>query len=192
MYQYVPAAGMSAGAIRYKGHWHMPPQDITGKGDSGSILQDIESFAEILDPATRLLAIDPGSTTLGLALCDAMRMIASPLETIRRTKFKTDSARLLELMGRHQVGGLVIGLPLNLDGSEGPRAQSARALARNLAKLIAFPILLWDERLSTVAAERVLLEADISRRRRGQVIDKMAATIILQSVLDRMRFASGE
>ena len=164
-------------------------EDCGGTDDSGSIHHDIERFARIVEPATRLIGIDPGSTTLGLALCDAMRMIASPLETIRRTKFKLDSARLLALIETHQVGALVIGLPLNLDGSEGPRAQSARALARNLSKLTPLPILLWDERLSTIAAERVLLEADASRRRRGQVIDKMAATIILQSALDRMRLS---
>lgn len=134
-----------------------------------------------------LIGIDPGTTTFGLALCDLTRMIASGLETIHRTKFKADSARLLALIEEHEVCGLVIGFPINLDGSEGPRAQATRAFARNLAKLTPLPLLLWDERLSTAAAERTLLEADSSRARRAEVIDKMAATIILQSALDRMR-----
>ncbi len=146
-----------------------------------------EDFMPTISTGSRLIGIDPGTTTLGLALSDTTRLIASGLETIRRTKFKADSARLLTLIDEHEVAGLVIGLPLNLDGSEGPRAQASKALARNLSKLTALPILLWDERLSTVAAERTLLEADASRARRGQVIDKLAATIILQSALDRLR-----
>ena len=150
-------------------------------------LLNAQEFAAAAGAGTRLIGIDPGTTTLGLALSDVTRMIASGLETIRRTKFKNDSARLLALINEHQVGGLVIGLPLNLDGSQGPRAQATKALARNLSRLTPLPILLWDERLSTVAAQRTLLEADASRRRRGAVIDKLAATIILQSALDRMR-----
>ena len=147
----------------------------------------VDEFSSRLGAGVRLMGIDPGTTTLGLAISDVTRMIASGLETIRRKKFKADSARLLTLMAEHQIAGLVIGLPLNLDGSEGPRAQATKALARNLSKLTDVPILLWDERLSTVAAERVLLDADSSRKRRSEVIDKMAATIILQSALDRMR-----
>lgn len=115
------------------------------------------------------------------------RTIASPLETIRRTKFAVDAARLLELAGEHAIAGFVLGLPANLDGSEGPRAQATRAFARNINALAPLPILLWDERLSTAAAERTLLEADASRKRRGELVDKLAATIILQGVLDRMR-----
>ena len=109
------------------------------------------------------------------------------METIKRTKFKADASRLQELIATHGVIGLVLGLPANLDGSEGPRAQSTRALARNLNGLSPLPILLWDERLTTAAAERMLIEADTSRKRRAEVIDKLAATIILQGALNRMR-----
>ncbi len=136
----------------------------------------------------RLLGLDVGTKTIGLALSDVMRQIATPLETIRRTKFKADAERLLQLAQEHGVGGLVIGLPVNLDGSEGPRAQSTRAFARNLAPLSDVPMAFWDERLSTAAAERALLEADASRKRRAEVIDKMAAAYILQGALDRLNF----
>jgi putative holliday junction resolvase len=115
------------------------------------------------------------------------RTVASGLETIRRTKFKADVSRLLAIAVEHKIGGLVIGWPLNLDGTVGPRAQATRAFQRNLAAITDLPMLLWDERLSTQAAERTLLESDASRRRRAEVIDKMAATIILQNALDRMR-----
>ncbi len=152
----------------------------------GQTLEDAADFSQLLRTNQRLIGIDAGSKTLGLALSDVTRTIASPLETIRRTKFKTDAERLLQLAEEHDVGGLVLGLPANLDGSEGPRAQSARAMARNFNALSALPMLLWDERLSTVAAERTLIEADASRKRRSEVIDKVAATIILQSALDRM------
>ena len=151
---------------------------------------DVGEFAARLEQQRRLIGIDPGTTTFGLALSDPTGLIASGLETIRRTKFKADSARLLALIAEHDVAGLVIGFPINLDGSEGPRAQATRALARNLARLMPLPILLWDERLTTAAAERTLLEADSSRRRRAQVIDKLAATIILQGALDRLRTLS--
>jgi putative holliday junction resolvase len=136
----------------------------------------------------RLLGLDVGTKTIGLALSDVMRQIATPLETIRRTKFKADAAQLLELSRHHGVAGLVLGLPLNLDGSEGPRAQSTRAFARNLAPLTELPMMFWDERLSTAAAERVLFEADASRKRRAEVIDKMAAAYILQGALDRFNY----
>src|SRR5262245_32980111 len=116
-------------------------------------------------------------------------MIASPVETIRRAKFKQDGARLLALVGEHKAGGFVLGLPISLDGREGPRCQATRAFARNVSEISDLPILLWDERLSTAAAERMLIEADTSRRRRAEVIDKLAATIILQGALDRMRAA---
>jgi putative holliday junction resolvase len=111
--------------------------------------------------------------------------------TLRRSRFAADAARLLELAAEHRAGGFVIGLPLNLDGSGGPRAQATRAFARNLAKLTPLPILLWDERLSTAAAERALLEADMTRKRRAEVIDKVAAVVILQGALDRMRSLGG-
>jgi putative Holliday junction resolvase len=147
----------------------------------------LDRFAAALAPGARLIGIDVGTKTLGLALSDVTRMIASALETIRRTKFKTDVASLLDIAARHEVGGFVVGLPLNMDGTQGPRAQASRAFARNLAALTPAPILLWDERLSTAEAERMLIEADTSRQRRAQVIDKLAATLILQGALDRMR-----
>lgn len=136
----------------------------------------------------RLLGLDVGTKTIGLALSDVLRQIATPLETIRRTKFSVDAARLLDLANQYGAGGLVIGLPVNLDGSEGPRAQSTRAFARNLAALTGLPMAFWDERLSTAAAERALLEAGASRRRRAELIDKTAAAYILQGALDRLNY----
>jgi putative holliday junction resolvase len=156
---------------------------------SGNIVP-LEVFARSLPKGARLIGIDVGTKTLGLALSDVTRHIASGLVTLRRTKFTADARRLLELAGEHGVGGFVIGLPLNLDGSEGPRAQATRAFSRNIAKLTPLHILYWDERLSTVAAERALLEADTSRRRRAALIDKVAATLILQGALDRMNHSS--
>ena len=144
-------------------------------------------FARQLEPGCRLIGIDLGTKTIGLALSDVTRTIATPLETIKRVKFTPDIERLLSIADKHAIAGFVLGLPINLDGSEGPRAQATRAFARNLGRLTSRPILLWDERLSTAAAERTLLEADTSRRRRAEVIDKMAAAIILQGALDRMR-----
>ena len=160
------------------------------KPPRGETLEDIDVFAARLPPMSRLIGIDPGTKTLGLALSDVTRTIASPLLTIIRTKFTRDIEQLLALVAEHKVAGLVLGLPANLDGSEGPRAQSARAFARNLNALSPLPILLWDERLSTAAAERTLLAADQSRKRRAEVIDKMAATIIMQGALDRMQYAA--
>jgi putative Holliday junction resolvase len=136
----------------------------------------------------RLLGLDVGTKTIGLALSDVMRRIATPFETIRRKKFRDDAARLLQLAAAQGVGGLVIGLPLNLDGSEGPSAQSIRAFVRNLQQLTDLPMTLWDERLSTAAAERMLIAADASRKRRAEVIDKMAAAYILQGALDRYNY----
>jgi putative Holliday junction resolvase len=138
-----------------------------------------------------LLGLDLGEKTIGLALSDLRRKIASPLLTIRRTKFAADAAALLAEARRHAVAALVIGLPLNMDGSEGPRAQSARAFARNLAKLTDLPIAFWDERLSTVAVERELIGADVSRRKRAAVIDQHAAAFILQGALDRLARQQG-
>jgi putative holliday junction resolvase len=150
---------------------------------------EVEPFAALLPPTGRLIGIDGGTTTLGLALSDVSRTIASPLETIERTKFKADAARLLALIAEHGICGLVLGLPTNMDGSQGPRVQATRALARNLNSLTPIPILLWDERLTTAAAERMLIAADTTRKRRGEVIDKLAATLILQGALDRLRNA---
>jgi putative Holliday junction resolvase len=153
----------------------------------GETLDDIEVFAGRLAPGARLIGIDAGTKTLGLALSDVTRTIASPMIVLRRTKFKEDAAALLKIAAEHQIGGFVLGLPTNLDGTSGPRVQATRAFARNMNGLTELPILLWDERLSTAAAERTLLEADTSRKRRAEVIDKMAAGIILQGALDRMR-----
>jgi putative Holliday junction resolvase len=135
----------------------------------------------------RLLGLDVGTKTIGMALSDVTRSVATPFETIRRTKFTTDAKTIREVVDKNQVGALVIGLPFNLDGSEGPRAQSTRAFVRNLAAHIAVPMVLWDERLSTAAVERHLIEADATRKRRAEVIDRMAAAYVLQGALDRLR-----
>jgi len=166
-----------------------PSAMMAANGTAGVGIMALDRFAGALPRGARLIGIDVGTKTLGLALSDVTRTIASGLVTLRRSKFTEDAKRLLELAVEHGVGGFVVGLPLNLDGSQGARAQATRAFARNLAKLSPRPILLWDERLSTVAAERALLEADTSRRRRAAVIDKVAATLILQNALDRMRLA---
>ncbi len=158
-----------------------PPQPLT--------TTEIEPFTAALPATGRLIGIDGGTTTLGLALSDVSRTIASPLETIQRTKFKADAARLLSLIEEHNICGLVLGLPTNMDGSQGPRVQATRALAHNLNGLTPIPILLWDERLTTAAAQRMLIAADASRKRRADVIDKLAATLILQGALDRIRNA---
>jgi putative holliday junction resolvase len=158
-----------------------------GTAQSGETLDDIAAFMERAGPSGRLIGIDAGTKTLGLALSDVTRTIASPLLVLRRKRFKEDAAELLRLAQKHGVLGFVLGLPTNLDGTTGPRVQATRAFAKNLNRLTPLPILLWDERLSTAEAERTLLEADTSRKRRAAVIDKLAATIILQGALDRMR-----
>ncbi|NRG19160.1 Holliday junction resolvase RuvX [Rhizobiales bacterium] len=147
-----------------------------------------EEFAGLIPPDKRLIGLDLGTKTIGLALSDLGLSIASPLETIRRKKFGVDAARLLELCKAHDVAGLVIGLPLNMDGSEGPRVQATRAFARNLSALTDLPMTYWDERLSTVAVTRTLIDADRSRARRAELVDKMAAAYILQGLLDRLGF----
>ena len=146
----------------------------------------MDDLSARLSPGTRLLGLDLGTKTIGLALSDISRTVATPLDTIKRTKFTKDAECLLEICEEHSVAALIIGLPLNLDGSEGPRAQATRAFARNLAGKTRLPLAFWDERLSTVAVERTLLEADASRKRRSEVIDKMAAAFILQGALDRL------
>ena len=146
----------------------------------------IEDLPKLLAAEARLLGLDVGTKTIGLALSDVTRSIATPYHTVRRTKFTEDAMVIQEAVNEHQVGALVIGLPINLDGSEGPRAQSTRAFARNLAARIEVPMVFWDERLSTAAVERHLLEAGASRKRRAQVIDRMAAAYILQGALDRL------
>jgi putative Holliday junction resolvase len=139
-----------------------------------------------LKPGQRLLGLDLGEKTIGLALSDVGLVVATPTETIRRTKFSKDADLLKAVIAKHDVGGLVIGLPINMDGSEGPAAQSARAFARNFSAKLGLPILFWDERLSTAAVTRTLLEADASRKRRSEVVDKMAASYNLQRALDRL------
>jgi putative pre-16S rRNA nuclease len=149
----------------------------------------IEDLPTLLAPGARLLGLDVGTKTIGLALSDVTRSIATPYDTIRRTKFTTDAKVLDDIADKMAVGALIIGLPINLDGSEGSRAQSTRAFARNLGKHIALPMAFWDERLSTAAVERHLIEADASRKRRAEVIDRMAAAYILQGALDRLKRA---
>ncbi len=146
-----------------------------------------EEFHAALAPGARLIGLDLGTKTIGVAVSDVDRCVATALETIKRSRFRDDAARMAGIIADYGVGGIVIGLPLNMDGSEGPRAQSSRAYARNLAAATGLPILLWDERLSTVAAERALIAADTSRKRRAATIDKVAAAYILQGVLDRLR-----
>lgn len=150
------------------------------------IIEDIETFAATLPAARAIAGLDLGTATLGVAVSDSFLSVATPLTTIKRRKFGLDAQALLDICDARDIAGLVLGLPRNMDGSEGPRAQSTRAFARNLAKLCDLPITFWDERLSTVAAERALLEADTTRKRRAEVIDHVAAGFILQGVLDRM------
>jgi len=150
------------------------------------VFDEVEEFAAVLKPMSALMGLDLGTKTIGVAVSDTFRSVSTPLETVRRKKFGTDAARLLELIAERNIAGIVLGLPFNMDGSEGPRCQSTRAFARNLARLTDVPITFWDERLSTVAAERALLEADTSRKRRSEVIDHVAAGYILQGLLDRL------
>lgn len=147
----------------------------------------IEDLPARLQREARLLGLDVGTKTVGLALSDVTRSIATPYETIKRTKFTADAKAIAAIAAKEGVGGLVIGMPFNFDGSEGPRAQSTRAFARNLAAHVDLPMIFWDERLSTAAVERHLIEADASRKRRAEVIDRMAAAYILQGALDRLR-----
>ena len=151
------------------------------------ILEDVTEFSAALKPMRPIIGLDLGTVTIGLAVSDTFLGVASPLETIKRKKFGLDAARLIEVIEKREICGLVLGLPRNMDGSEGARCQSTRSFARNLEKLWPGPITFWDERLSTVAAERALLEADTSRKRRSAVIDPVAAGFILQGLLDRLQ-----
>lgn len=153
---------------------------------TGAVIEDPAAFVAALAPRGALMGLDLGEKTIGVAVSDTWRRIATPLETVRRVKFGVDASALLALTGPRDIKGIVLGLPRNMDGSEGPRCQSTRAFARNLSRLTDIPITFQDERLSTVAAERALLEADTSRRRRAEVIDHVAAGYILQGLLDRM------
>ncbi|MEY8882453.1 Holliday junction resolvase RuvX [Donghicola sp. XS_ASV15] len=150
------------------------------------IYEDIAEFAAACPPMTAMAGLDFGDKTIGVAVSDTFRGVATPLETIRRKKFGVDAEALLAILNKRNISGIVLGLPRNMDGTEGPRCQKTRAFARNLSKLTDLPITFWDERLSTVAAERALLEADTSRRRRAEVIDHVAASYILQGALDRL------
>jgi len=147
-------------------------------------IQTLEDIAATTGP---LLGLDPGTKTLGLALSDRTRLIATPLKTIRRTKFTPDAAELLDIYDKNEATALIIGLPVNMDGSAGPRVQSVKDFANNLMKIRDLPILFWDERLSTMAVTRGMLEADMSRKKRAENVDKLAAGYILQGVLDRLR-----
>jgi len=149
---------------------------------------ELDGLALRIGAGQRLIGADLGAKTIGLALSDVERRIATPLETIRRTKFAKDAARLIALMEKFDVAALVIGLPLNMDGSAGPRVQAARAFVRNFGPLSARPCVFWDERLSTMAVTRSLIAQDVSRAKRAEVVDRMAAAFILQGALDRLRW----
>lgn len=150
------------------------------------VCDDVDGFADAVGAVSSLMGLDFGSKTIGVAISDRLQTVATPRETILRKKFGVDADAIARLIAENEIAGIVLGLPLNMDGSEGPRAQSTRAFARNLAVRITIPIFFWDERLSTVAAERALLEADMSRKKRAVVIDNVAASYILQGVLDRL------
>jgi len=149
--------------------------------------ESVDAFAAVLQGPSRLLGLDLGTKTIGMAISDSAWSIASPVHTVRRTKFTADVTQMLDYAKRESVSGLVMGLPFNMDGSEGPRAQSTRAFVRNLGKHTDLPVLFWDERLSSFAAESAMLEADLTRKKRAKVIDQMAAAIILQGALDAPR-----
>jgi putative Holliday junction resolvase len=150
---------------------------------------ELRSLLAALPPRCRLLGLDVGTHTIGLATSDFTYMIATPLEIITRTKIAKDSTALQAVIAREQVGGLVVGWPVNMDGSEGPRCQSTKQFLQNIAAQITLPVVLWDERLSTAAVTRTMLEADLSRARRKELVDKMAATYILQGALDALQYA---
>ncbi len=156
------------------------------------MLVKLEEIKNHMSMGQRLLGLDLGSKTIGIALSDIMCSIATPMETLKRTKFTKDAERLITIINEQNVGGLVLGFPLNMDGSEGPRCQSTRAFAKNMSEKTDLPIALWDERLSTIAVTRTLLEADASRKRRKEVVDKMAAAYILQGALDKMSYSVTE
>lgn len=156
------------------------------------ICEEIAGFADALPHNRALIGLDLGDKTIGVAISDSLLSVASAFETVRRKKFGVDAARLLDIIAERNIGGIILGLPRNMDGSEGPRCQSTRAFARNLERLTDLPIGFWDERLSTVAAERALLEADATRKRRSEVIDSVAASYILQGVLDRLAHMRAE
>ena len=150
------------------------------------IVEAPADFAALLPPIGAVAGLDLGTVTIGVAMSDLMRGVATPVLTIKRKKFGVDAQALLKLLETRQAHGIVLGLPRNMDGSEGPRAQATRAFARNLERLTPLPITFWDERLSTVAATRAMIEADMSRKRRAELVDHVAAGFILQGMLDRL------
>ncbi len=154
---------------------------------TGEVIE-VVALAGRLPPTAPLAGIDLGTKTIGVAISDLGRRIASPLVLIERKKFTIDAIALIKLIEDRRAAALIVGLPINMDGSEGPRAQATRAFVRNLLPSLSMPVVFWDERLSTVAVTRTLIEADTSRRRRGELVDKMAAAFILQGVLDRLDF----
>lgn len=147
----------------------------------------VEDLPEVLGRPASLLGLDLGTKTIGVAVSDPSGMLASPIATVRRTRFTEDAAALAALARRWKTSGYVLGLPTNMNGTEGPRAQSTRAFARNLARIQDLPIALWDERLSTAAVDRMLIAADVSRAKRAAVVDQHAAAFILQGAIDRLR-----
>ena len=152
----------------------------------------VTDLPDQLSRGQRLLGLDVGRKTIGIAVSDTGLMVATPMTTVRRTKLKTDLDALRNIVAENHIGGLVLGLPVNMDGSEGRRCQSVRRFAAEIKKPLALPLALWDERLSTVAVTRALTDAGMSRRRRDEVVDEMAAAYILQGALDRLRAASDE
>jgi putative Holliday junction resolvase len=156
-----------------------------------AVVLPLTEAAQYLQPRGALIGLDLGTKTIGVASSDPDRRLATGVETIARTKFSTDAKRLVALAAERNAAGFVVGLPINMDGSEGPRAQSTRAFARNFARLTELPIALWDERLSTAAVERDLIQADMSRKKRAAVIDQHAAAFILQGALDRLQRLAG-
>lgn len=147
---------------------------------------DIEDFKAEIAKDQRLIGLDLGTKTIGVALSDTMRSVATPMVVLKKAKLKQDVLALQTIIDEQGVGGIVLGLPKNMDNTEGPRAQSTRAFSRNIGEALGLPILLWDERLSTAAVERSMIEADTSRKKRAEVVDKAAAAWILQGALDRM------
>ena len=154
---------------------------------TGNFAIMIEDLSVQLAPGARILGLDVGAKTIGLAISDTTLTVAAPLITIIRSKFSKDLIELTQIIEKNNVFALIVGLPMHLDGSEGRQAQSVRAFARNVAGATGLPVIFWDERLSTVAVERTLLEADVSRKRRAKAIDKLAAAFILQGALERLR-----
>lgn len=151
------------------------------------LIENQEEFTRILPQESRILGLDVGETTIGLALSDVRRVIATPLSTIERKKFTKDIEQLETIISAQKICGLVIGYPVNMDGSNGPRIQSTRSFVSNLGKYFALPMLLWDERFSTMIVEKMMIEADMSRKRRAELVDKLAASYMLQGYLDKAK-----